>query len=168
MPKTVPGQSLPKPGKRRKSNCGLKVLLVTVLSIVLLSLPATRIYLCGASITHLKSGEWVISGPWVRMTDARLPRLVNAINRHGKICCMRISNPGISDDAYVHFVRLKSLSWLFIEDSAIGDKALQHFAELRDLKKLYFDRCPNLSERKIDWLRNCLPDCEIRVDAYSH
>lgn len=155
---------------RSKGNKKRRLTILATIAIVLfiLSLPTSRIYLCGASTTHLKSGEWVISGPSIRMTDRRLPWLVNAINSHGNISCMRISNPRISDDGFAPIAKLKSLSWLFLEDSSISDHALVHFQELTDLKQLYFDRCNNLTDEKIEELRSKLPDCKIRIDAYTH
>ena len=143
------------------------IFLVVLLGVGTLCLPTPRIYLCGASVTHLKSGEWVVSGPSIRMTDARFRWLVHAINSHGNISCMRLSTPNISDEGFAPASKLDSLSWLFIEDSQISDDALEHFCSLSRLGKLYFDRCPNLTDAKLNWLRSELPDCNIRVDAYT-
>ena len=90
--------------------------------------PTSRIYLAGAQITHLKSGEWVIAGPNTRLTDARLARVVAAINDRGDISCMRIARPKCFDPWLRPVAELHTLRWLFIEDSAMNDEALAHFA----------------------------------------
>ena len=156
----MPGRSI----NKKRILLGLAILAV---AFFVASLPTPRIYLCGASTTHLKSGEWVISGPSIRMTDGRLRHLVNAINDRGDISCMRISAPAISDSGFAALSGLKTLDWLFVEDSNITDDGLLHFHQLTSLRKLYFDRCPNLSDSSITTLREALPNCTIYVDAYT-
>ena len=75
-------------------------LALVVCAVFVLQFPTSRIYLAGAQITHLKSGEWVIAGPNTRLTDARLARVVAAINDRGDISCMRIARPNVSTHGY--------------------------------------------------------------------
>lgn len=130
-------------------------------------IPTSRIYLSGARHTHLKSGEWVMAGPSTRLTDARFARLVDAINDRGDISCMRISNPNITSSGFSKVRELHTLHWLFIEDATLGDDALLHLRSLKNLRKLYFDRCPNLTPESIEQLRDDLPDCIVYIDAYT-
>ena len=129
--------------------------------------PSSRLFFMGASQYHIKSGNWVDVGPDGRMSDAKFESIVNAVNARGDVACMRISNPTITDSAFVHVARLKSLHWLYIEDASISNTSLDSLRRLTNLTQIHFDRCPNLSVSAIEQLRKDLPDCSIVVDSYT-
>lgn len=129
--------------------------------------PSSRLFFMGVSQYHIKSGNWVDIGPNGRMSDAQFESIVNAVNARGDVACMRISNPTVTDSAFMHVAKLKSLHWLYIEDAPISNKSLDSLRRLTNLKQIHIDRCPNLSLSAIDQLRNDLPDCSINVDSYT-
>lgn len=114
---------------------------------------------------HLKSGEWVVAGPWPRLTNARFARLVDAINDSGDVNCLQIINSAITDTGFERINELTTLDWLLIEDCELGDSTLKHLYPLKNLWRIDIDRCANLSSEAIEQLRAALPSCKIYVDG---
>ena len=129
--------------------------------------PSSRLFFMGASQYQIKSGNWVDIGANGQMSDARFEAIVNAVNARGDVACIRISNPRLTDSAFVHVAKLTSLHWLYIEDAAISNASLDSIRPLMNLSQIHLDRCPNLSLSAIDQLRKDLPNCSIHVDSYT-
>ncbi|MFO0941029.1 MAG: hypothetical protein U0930_09695 [Pirellulales bacterium] len=149
----------------------MKIAVVVIATIAIVGMlaasPSSRLFLMGASQYHLKSGNWVNIGPRGRISVDRFESIVDAVNARGDVDCLRLSNPTISNAAFIHVQRLRGLSMLYIEDATISDDALVNIRPLKNLYRIHIDRCPNLSMSAIDALRRDLPSCEISVDSYT-
>jgi hypothetical protein len=63
---------------------------------------------------------------------------------------------GITDVGAERLGRIRSLKWLYLDDTKISDKGLDHFMQLSDLQELHVKRT-EVTPRGIERLKNALP-----------